>query len=76
MKKTIEPQKGAKPLSQMGEAIEHMQRIMKYADENGHSEEIVKTLVSHTASQFNLTPEQIATLTCGRVKPDGMGDKF
>lgn len=66
----IVPQAGAKPISNLTGAMEHINRIFEQADKNQHSPEIVKTLLESIAAQFHLTQEQVDIILATRTKSD------
>jgi len=67
-KSKIEDQKGMKPVNNLGDAMEHIQRVLKYADENGHPPEVVKVLIDTIGDQYNLTTNQRNMLMAGRIQ--------
>lgn len=64
----MEPLKGAKPASNLAEALPHLMRALDLADKNGHSIETTRKLVEHVGAQYDLTPAQIDTVMADREK--------
>lgn len=75
--KAPEDLRGAKPRDNLIEAMEYINRIIKYADENGHTPEVVKILVKTICDQHGIEVEnpQIQTILGAHAKYRALASK-